>query len=198
MASGCSWSGSTHAIYRTILEDEPNALFVAHLGDIHYEDLNVDSVERQIWAMDRVMIVLVRPTGRDAGSKGWWEIRIWFGFERLSNQAFFGTPSNTFSFQKGAAAFDLPFERVLNPESFQRIYSKAIASGEHSSCRILLTRKSSKYGTSMYFSQESLRSMEPPCTEIYSKAIASGEHSSCRILLTRKSSKHGTSIYRDF
>jgi hypothetical protein len=44
-----------HAIYRTILEDEPDALFVAHLGDIHDKDLNVDSVERRIWAMDWVM-----------------------------------------------------------------------------------------------------------------------------------------------
>jgi hypothetical protein len=57
----------------------------------------------------------------------------------------FGTPTNTFSLEKGAAAFDLPFERVVNPESFQRIYSKAIALGEHSSCQIL----SSKYSTSI-------------------------------------------------
>jgi predicted KAP-like P-loop ATPase len=55
VASGCSWSGLIHAIYRTILQDKPDNLFVAHLGDIHDKDLNLDSVERQIWAMDWVM-----------------------------------------------------------------------------------------------------------------------------------------------
>jgi hypothetical protein len=44
-----------HAIHRTILYDKPDALFVAHLGDIHYKDWNVDGMERRIWAMDRVM-----------------------------------------------------------------------------------------------------------------------------------------------
>jgi 2-succinyl-5-enolpyruvyl-6-hydroxy-3-cyclohexene-1-carboxylate synthase len=41
----------------------------------------------------------------------------------IAFEELFGTPTNTFSFEKGAAAFDLPFAtRVVNPESFQRLF----------------------------------------------------------------------------
>lgn len=55
VASGCSWTGSKHAIYQTILDEEPDALFFAHLGDFHYEDLNVEDLGRRIEAIDSVM-----------------------------------------------------------------------------------------------------------------------------------------------
>jgi o-succinylbenzoate synthase len=111
-------------------------------------------------------------------------------------EEFFGTPTNTFSFEKGAAAFDLPFERVVNQESFRRIYSKAIASGESSIIEVVvaprdknvvahkeITKRSNDFLATLvsdsaatisdtellpvkHFSQESLRSIEPPSTEI--------------------------------
>ena len=43
---------------------------------------------------------------------------------------FFGTPTNTFSFEKGAAAFDLPFAKVDGSGSFEETYSKAMSSEE--------------------------------------------------------------------
>jgi hypothetical protein len=55
VTSACSWSGSTHPVYTTILNDHPDTLFFAHLGDFHYENLNVDSVERRVQAVDRVL-----------------------------------------------------------------------------------------------------------------------------------------------
>jgi alkaline phosphatase D len=45
----------THDIYTTILKEEAEALFFLHMGDLHYEDLNVDSVTRRLQALDRVM-----------------------------------------------------------------------------------------------------------------------------------------------
>eukprot|EP00538_Stauroneis_constricta_P012968 CAMPEP_0119561608 /NCGR_PEP_ID=MMETSP1352-20130426/18128_1 /TAXON_ID=265584 /ORGANISM="Stauroneis constricta, Strain CCMP1120" /LENGTH=601 /DNA_ID=CAMNT_0007609851 /DNA_START=210 /DNA_END=2015 /DNA_ORIENTATION=+ len=53
--AGCAWSGSVHPIFSTIREENDDLLFFLHLGDIHYEDLNVDDVERRIHALDRVM-----------------------------------------------------------------------------------------------------------------------------------------------
>lgn len=45
---------------------------------------------------------------------------------------FFGTPTNTFSFEKGAAAFGLSFERVKTASSFKKSYSSAVSSVESS------------------------------------------------------------------
>jgi hypothetical protein len=77
IASACSWTGSDVPIYTQILEQEilhstaatvaaaesatttietkPSSLFFFHLGDFHYENLNVDSLERRIDAIDNVL-----------------------------------------------------------------------------------------------------------------------------------------------
>jgi hypothetical protein len=75
IASACSWTGSDVPIYTQILEQEilqstavaavesatttietkPSSLFFFHLGDFHYENLDVDSLERRIDAIDNVL-----------------------------------------------------------------------------------------------------------------------------------------------
>jgi 2-succinyl-5-enolpyruvyl-6-hydroxy-3-cyclohexene-1-carboxylate synthase len=47
-------------------------------------------------------------------------------------EEFFATPTNTFSFEKGAQAFDLPFTKVQNIESLERSYIKSVRSEEPS------------------------------------------------------------------
>lgn len=42
---------------------------------------------------------------------------------------FFGTPTNTFSFEQAAKAFDLPYEKAINPESFKTAYLKSLETG---------------------------------------------------------------------
>ena len=58
--AGCAQSGSHHDIFSVIRDEDP--LFFLHLGDIHYEDIHADNVERRINALDRVMN---SPTQRD-------------------------------------------------------------------------------------------------------------------------------------
>ena len=41
---------------------------------------------------------------------------------------FFGTPTNTFSFEKAAQAFDLPYEKALNPDAFKASYQTSLDS----------------------------------------------------------------------
>jgi 2-succinyl-5-enolpyruvyl-6-hydroxy-3-cyclohexene-1-carboxylate synthase len=50
----------------------------------------------------------------------------------VSFDEFFGTPTNTFSFEQGAKAFGLPFQRVENSESLLQVYAKSVRSTEPS------------------------------------------------------------------
>ena len=50
----------------------------------------------------------------------------------VSFDEFFGTPTNTFSFEKGADAFGIPFKRVTSTDSFHTAYVAAIQSQEAS------------------------------------------------------------------
>jgi 2-succinyl-5-enolpyruvyl-6-hydroxy-3-cyclohexene-1-carboxylate synthase len=49
------------------------------------------------------------------------------GFEE-----FFGTPTNTFSFDKGVEAFGLTYEKVVDVKTFEKVYSLASQNGESS------------------------------------------------------------------
>jgi 2-succinyl-5-enolpyruvyl-6-hydroxy-3-cyclohexene-1-carboxylate synthase/o-succinylbenzoate synthase len=50
----------------------------------------------------------------------------------VSFDEFFGTPTSTFSFEKGAAAFDLPFQRVTNSSAFKTAYVESISKNKPS------------------------------------------------------------------
>ena len=41
----------------------------------------------------------------------------------VSFEEFFGTPTNSFSFERGAQAFGLPFRRADNSTSFEKAYT---------------------------------------------------------------------------
>ncbi|KAL3919296.1 MAG: hypothetical protein SGILL_003825, partial [Bacillariaceae sp.] len=56
----------------------------------------------------------------------------------VSFDEFFGTPTNTFSFEKGAAAFDLPFKKVTNSSDFKDAYVKAIQTNEPSLIEVIV------------------------------------------------------------
>ncbi|KAG7343211.1 2-succinyl-6-hydroxy-2,4-cyclohexadiene-1-carboxylic acid synthase/2-oxoglutarate decarboxylase [Nitzschia inconspicua] len=46
----------------------------------------------------------------------------------VSFDEYFGTPTNTFSFEKGAQAFDLPYLKASNSSSFDDAYDRALSS----------------------------------------------------------------------
>ena len=50
----------------------------------------------------------------------------------VSFEEFFGTPTSSFSFEAGAAAFDIPFKKVSNSTSFREAYADALNSSEAS------------------------------------------------------------------
>jgi hypothetical protein len=52
--AGCSNSGSQHRVFSEI-EREEDLLFFLHLGDFHYENINVENVVTRMEAIDRVM-----------------------------------------------------------------------------------------------------------------------------------------------
>jgi uncharacterized membrane protein YhaH (DUF805 family) len=51
--AGCSWTGSTSDVFSKIAATKPLLFF--HLGDFHYEDINVDNVETRVQAIDKVL-----------------------------------------------------------------------------------------------------------------------------------------------
>jgi len=51
--AGCATTGSRANVFRQIVDDDP--LLFLHLGDFHYEDLNVDNVTARLTAIDMVM-----------------------------------------------------------------------------------------------------------------------------------------------
>ena len=50
----------------------------------------------------------------------------------VSFDEFFGTPTNNFSFEKGAEAFGIPYERATSPASLTQAYQRSLASGKSS------------------------------------------------------------------
>jgi hypothetical protein len=79
--AGCSQSGSHHDVFSVIRYENP--LFFLHLGDIHYEDINADNVERRVKALDRVMN---SPTQRELFSiplSYIWDDHDWLGNNAL-------------------------------------------------------------------------------------------------------------------
>jgi uncharacterized membrane protein YhaH (DUF805 family) len=52
-AAGCAWTGSTSDIFSKIAATQP--LLFVHLGDFHYQDINVDNVETRVQAIDKVL-----------------------------------------------------------------------------------------------------------------------------------------------
>eukprot|EP00980_Cylindrotheca_fusiformis_P013255 scaffold3373_cov137-Cylindrotheca_fusiformis.AAC.15 len=50
----------------------------------------------------------------------------------VSFEEFFGTPTNTFSFERGAEAFGLNFHQARNATSFKRVYKKSTETQHHS------------------------------------------------------------------
>ena len=56
-------------------------------------------------------------------------------------EEFFATPTNTFSFEKGAQAFDLPFIKVQSLESLEDAYVKAVRSEEPSIIEVVVASR---------------------------------------------------------
>jgi hypothetical protein len=79
--AGCAQSGSHHKVFSVVRNEDP--LFFLHLGDIHYEDINADNVERRVKALDRVMN---SPTQRELFSIPL--SYIWDDHDWLGNNAF--------------------------------------------------------------------------------------------------------------
>jgi 2-succinyl-5-enolpyruvyl-6-hydroxy-3-cyclohexene-1-carboxylate synthase len=56
-------------------------------------------------------------------------------------EEFFATPTNTFSFEKGAQAFDLPFIKVQSLESLENAYVKSVRSQEPSIIEVVVASR---------------------------------------------------------
>ena len=54
---------------------------------------------------------------------------------------FFGTPTNTFSFEKGAQAFDIPFVKTQTLDSLEDAYIKSVASEEPSMIEVMVASR---------------------------------------------------------
>ena len=52
--AGCAWTGSASNVF-TEIANEPDLLFLLHLGDLHYEDLDTTDINTRIEAYDKVM-----------------------------------------------------------------------------------------------------------------------------------------------
>jgi hypothetical protein len=79
--AGCSQSGSNHNVFSVVRNENP--LFFLHLGDLHYENINADNVERRVEALDRVMN---SPTQRELFSiplSYIWDDHDWLGNNAL-------------------------------------------------------------------------------------------------------------------
>jgi 2-succinyl-5-enolpyruvyl-6-hydroxy-3-cyclohexene-1-carboxylate synthase len=59
----------------------------------------------------------------------------------VSFEEFFGTPTNTFSFERGAQAFDLPYHRAENSTSFEKAYLDAISSHKPSVVEVVVASR---------------------------------------------------------
>jgi len=56
-------------------------------------------------------------------------------------EEFFGTPTHTFSFEKGAQAFDLPFNKVQSIDAFENAYKRSAGSEEASIIEVMVASR---------------------------------------------------------
>jgi hypothetical protein len=85
VAAGCSWTGSDHAIYDVMAQED--SLLMLHLGDLHYEDIAANDLDLRLDAIDKV---LGSPSQqRLLGSKGLvyiWDDHDWLGNDSGGNE----------------------------------------------------------------------------------------------------------------
>lgn len=78
--AGCATTGSRANVFRHIAEDDP--LLFLHLGDFHYEDLNVDNVTTRLTAIDMVMGSKTQAElWSSVGFTSMWDDHDWLGDE---------------------------------------------------------------------------------------------------------------------